>query len=129
MQRSISTDEQPGSKARPNSLTIIVVAQFWLVFACVLPVYQLREAHRHAQQDSQHIHAADNLNKTRAVAVFGRSGQSHDANACGRCLILAVTSIFVVSQLLKFNQRCNMLANGFSLPNHRGRDPNEASAK
>ena len=129
MQRPISTEEHPGSKAKLNPLTIIVVAHFWLIFACVLPVYQLREARRHAQQDSQHIHAAVNLDKTRAVAVFGRSGQSHDVTACGRCLILAVTSILLVSQLLKFNQRCNTLANAFSMPNHRGRDPNEVSAK
>ena len=129
MQRPISTDEHSGSKARPNFLTVIVVAQFCLIFACVLPVYQLREACRHIRQDSQHIQAADNPDKTRAVAVFGHSGQSHDATACGRCLILAVTSIFVVHQLLKFNQRCNTLANAFSMPNHRGRDPNGASAK
>ena len=130
MQRTISADEHSGLKApKPNPPAVIAIAYLWLIFACVLPVHQLCEVRRQARQDLLHIHAADNPDKTRATVALGRFNQNHDAMACGRCLILAFTSIFLVHQLLKFNQRCNALATDLPVPNHRGRGPDEASAK
>ena len=130
MQRPVSSNEHAGVKTlRPNPPAIIAIAYLWLMLACVLPVHQLCEAHRQARQDLLHVQAADHRDATRATAVFGRSGQSHDATASGRCLILAFASIVLVHQLLKINQRCHALADDFPIPGRFGRGPNEAPAK
>ena len=95
---------------------ILVIAVLWLLFACYLPLYQLREARRQAHQEILHVLASDKPDAGSLLAVFDRSNQNLDAAASGPCLILAFTSIFLVNQMLKLKRRYNALAHDPAAP-------------
>ncbi len=94
----------------PNPPAIIIVAIFWLTFACALPFYQVREARRQAHQDLQRLLAADKPDHAGVITAFDRSNQNLDAAASGPCMILAVTIALLANQMLRLKRRYNALA-------------------
>ena len=102
-----------------GSSTVSVVAVFWLLFACGLPLYQLREARRQAHQDLLRILASDKPDAGSVLAAFDRSNQNLAAAASGPCLILALTSLFLVNRMFKLKRRYDAPPPGPAAPAQR----------
>ena len=97
----------------------LIIAMLWLLFACGVPLYQLREVRRQARQDLLHTATADKPDAAGLIAAFDRANQDLDAAAFGPCLLLAFSSILLVNQLFKLKRQCHALAHDLSLPRRR----------
>ena len=85
----------------PHPVVIGCIAILWLVFACGMPMRQVRAARRQGRDALQHALTTPQADKMAIMAAFDRSVQDVDAAASGPCLILAAIIIFLIQQLLK----------------------------
>ena len=110
-----------GSPPRPaaNVPVTLIIGVLWMVLACGVPLYQVREARRLAHEDLRRIVTADKQDAEVLIAAFDRSNQSLDAAAAGPCLLLAFISLLLVNRMLKVRRRLNAPEHAYHDPDRR----------